>query len=185
MFIWQIRRSREEVTISSMRRELLLPLVVVTLGAGGCSVTRPADPDTVQGRESGLVTNTIYNKTPAGVEPAWIYEIDGEQVNCLRRSTRLSVGEHTIQVWPKDDAPRSQQMVPDHTRIQCEDIAVEEIVINVEPGYRYYIGARTNITRTQSTLVGTGATTFFPEGPSFRWLARRPNPRIMSRVPRA
>jgi hypothetical protein len=73
------------------------------------------------------------------------------------------VGEHTIKVWPKDDAPRSQQMVPDHTRIQREDIVVEDIVIDVEPGYRYYIGARTNITRTKSTIVGT-ETYNFPSG---------------------
>ncbi|KPK61338.1 MAG: hypothetical protein AMJ59_02660 [Gammaproteobacteria bacterium SG8_31] len=163
MFIWQIRLFREEVAMSSMRMEFLLPLVVMTLSAGGCSVTRPADPGMVLGRESGMVTNTIYNKTPAGVEPAWIYEIDGEQVNYLRRSTRLSVGEHTIKVWPKDDAPRSQQMVPDRTRIQREDIVVEDIVIDVEPGYRYYIGARTNITRTKSTIVGT-ETYNFPSG---------------------
>ena len=99
--------------------------------AAGCAVNRAEDAPR---RESGLVTNTILNKTPPGIEPAWIYEIDGKPVNYLRRTFRLTVGEHTIKVWP-----------------------------NVEPGYRYYLGARTNITRTRSTIVGT-ETYSFPTG---------------------
>lgn len=138
-------------------------VVSLLLALQACSVNPTLNPGTAPGRGSGLVTNTIFNKTPPGVEPAWIYEIDGEPVNYLRRSTRLPVGEHSIKVWPRDDAPRSQQLVPDHTRIRRENIIVEEIVIQVEPGYRYYLGARTNITRTKSTILGT-ETHDFPSG---------------------
>ena len=108
-------------------------------------------------------TRTGASRDTAGVEPAWIYEIDGERVNYQRRTFRLPVGEHTIRVWPKDEAPRSQQMVPDEARILREQIVIEGITINVEPGYRYYLGARTNVTRTSSTIVGT-ETYSFPSG---------------------
>ena len=145
------------------RPTALLCALSLFLPLAGCSVNQELNPGTGPGRESGLVTNTIFNKTPPGVEPAWIYEIDGRPVNYLRRSTRLPVGEHRIKVWPRDDAPRSQQLVPDTTRMQRENIVVEEIVIQVEPGYRYYLGARTNITRTRSTILGT-ETYDFPSG---------------------
>jgi hypothetical protein len=107
------------------------------------------------GRESGLVTNTILNYPPAGLARAWIYEIDGQPVAYTRRSFRLPAGEHTLRVWPLDNAPRSQQMVPDHARILRENIRIEEVTIDVQPGYRYYLAARTNIIRFKSTIVGT------------------------------
>lgn len=146
-------------TLPLRKRSTVILLAAVSMAAG-CAVNRAEDAPR---RESGLVTNTILNKTPTGIESAWIYEIDGEPVNYRRRTFRLPVGEHTIKVWPKDDAPRSQQMVPDQARILREDIVVEGITIIVEPGYRYYLGARTNITRTRSTIVGT-ETYSFPTG---------------------
>ena len=56
----------------------------------GCAVNKT--DDSTPKRESGLVTNTILNKTPLGVEPAWIYEIDGEPVavGALRRWKRAA-----------------------------------------------------------------------------------------------
>ena len=132
-------------------------LAVVSLAglAAGCTVNEVMNQGLKEGRESGLVTNTILNKVGPGLERAWIYEIDGEPVTYTRRSFRLPVGEHTLRVWPLDNAPRSQQMVPDNARIIRENIEIEEITIDVEPGYRYYLAARTNITRTSSTIVGT------------------------------
>ena len=125
------------------------------LGGSGCAVNEMMNQGLREGRESGLVTNTIVNKVPLGYERAWIYEIDGEPVAYTRRSFRLPVGEHTLKVWPLDNAPRSQQMVPDLARIRRENIEIESITIDVEPGYRYYLAARTNIVRTRSTIVGT------------------------------
>jgi hypothetical protein len=154
--------SEHAMAIGLLLRALVC-LVFSHVMLAACSVNQTMNEGLEPGRESGMVTNTILNKTPPGVESAWIYEIDGERVNYLRRSFRLPIGEHTIKVWPKDDAPRSQQMVPDETRILREEIVVEEMVVTVEPGYRYYLGARTNITRTRSTIVGT-ETYNFPSG---------------------
>ena len=139
-------------------------IVAVSLVTGCASnqVNQYMNQGLKPGRESGLVTNTILNKVPSRLERAWIYEIDGEPVSYTRRTFRLPVGEHTIKVWPLDNAPRSQQLVPDENRILREEIVVEELSIDIEPGYRYYLGARTNITRTTSTIVGTETYAFKP-----------------------
>jgi hypothetical protein len=142
------------------RSILRVVLLAACAAAAGCSVNEVINPGLHEGRESGLVTNTILNKVPSGLQRAWIYEIDGEPVSYTRRTFRLPVGEHTIKVWPLDNAPRSQQMVPDLARIRREEIVVESITIDVEPGYRYYLAARTNIMRTQSTIVGTETYSF-------------------------
>jgi len=131
-------------------------------GCAGNKVNQVMNQGLKPGRESGLLTNTILNKVPSGLERAWIYEIDGEPVAYTRRTFRLPAGEHTIRVWPLDNAPRSQQKVPDQTRILREEIVVEELTINIEPGYRYYLAARTNITRTTSTIAGTETYRFNP-----------------------
>lgn len=136
----------------------LVRAVAALLACGAlaaCSVNQAMNQGLKPGRESGLVTNTILKYPPPGLERAWIYEIDGEPVVYTRRTFRLPIGEHTFRVWPLDNAPRSQQMVPDHARIRRENILIEEIKINIEPGYRYYLAARTNITRVRSTIVGT------------------------------
>ena len=134
---------------------LLAPLTALLGLTAGCAVNEVMNQGLKEGRESGLVTNTILNKAPLGLERAWIYEIDGEPVTYTRRSFRLPIGEHTLKVWPLDNAPRSQQMVPDLARIRRENIQIESITIDVEPGYRYYLAARTNIIRTRSTIVGS------------------------------
>ena len=141
-------------------RALAVVLLAGLAACGGCAVNGTINQGLKEGRESGLVTNTILNKVPSGLERAWIYEIDGEPVTYTRRSFRLPVGEHTIKVWPLDNAPRSQQMVPDLARVRREDIQIESITIDVEPGYRYYLAARTNIIRTRSTIVGAETYTF-------------------------
>jgi len=134
----------------------------LTTGCAGNQVNQYMNQGLKPGRESGLVTNTILNKVSPRLERAWIYEIDGEPVSYTRRTFRLPIGEHTIKVWPLDNAPRSQQLVPDQNRILREEIVVEELTIDIEPGYRYYLGARTNITRTTSTIVGTETYAFKP-----------------------
>ncbi len=140
----------------------IIVAVSLATGCAGNQVNQYMNQGLKPGRESGLVTNTILNKVPSRLERAWIYEIDGEPVSYTRRTFRLPVGEHTIKVWPLDNAPRSQQLVPDENRILREEIVVEELTIDIEPGYRYYLGARTNITRTTSTIVGTETYAFKP-----------------------
>jgi hypothetical protein len=147
--------------MTAIRACLRVATVAVILAhVGGCAVNEVMNQGLREGRESGLVTNTIYNKVAPGLERAWIYEIDGEPVSYTRRSFRLPIGEHTIKVWPLDNAPRSQQMVPDLARVRRENIAIESITIDVEPGYRYYLAAKTNIVRTRSTIVGTETYSF-------------------------
>lgn len=141
---------------------LLLALLPGVSGCAGNGVNAYMNQGLKPGRESGLLTNTILNKTPPGLERAWIYEIDGEPVSYTRRTFRLPVGEHRVRVWPLDNAPRSQQRVPDENRILREEILVEELTIDIEPGYRYYLAARTNITRTTSTILGTETYRFKP-----------------------
>ena len=114
--------------------------VSLTTGCAGNQVNQYMNQGLKPGRESGLVTNTILNKVSPRLERAWIYEIDGEPVSYTRRTFRLPIGEHTIKVWPLDNAPRSQQLVPDENRILREEIVVEELTIDIEPGYRYYLG---------------------------------------------
>ncbi|MGB5211990.1 MAG: hypothetical protein WBN31_11320 [Gammaproteobacteria bacterium] len=134
----------------------------IAAGCAGNQVNQVMNQGLKPGRESGLITNTILTKVSSGLERAWIYEIDGEHVSYTRRTFRLPAGEHTIKVWPLDNAPRSQQKVPDPGRILREEIVVEELTINIEPGYRYYLAARTNITRTTSTIAGTETYRFRP-----------------------
>lgn len=146
-----------------MQRAYSLLLAATLVLTSACSTTKineTINQGLREGRESGLVTNTILHYPPSGLERAWIYEIDGEPVNYHRRTFRLPIGEHTIRVWPKDSAALNNRMVPDRTRIIRENITVESITINVEPGYRYYLAARTNIVRTRSTIPGTDVTTF-------------------------
>ncbi len=137
-----------------------IAIVAIAIQSARCTDNEVMNQGLREGRESGLVTNTIYNKVSSGLERAWIYEIDGEPVSYTRRSFRLPIGEHTIKVWPLDNAPRSQQMVPDLARVRRENIAIESITIDVEPGYRYYLAAKTNIVRTRSTIVGTETYSF-------------------------
>jgi len=136
--------------------------VSLTAGCAGNQVNQYMNQGLKPGRESGLLTNTILNKVRPGLERAWIYQIDGEPVSYTRRTFRLPIGEHTIKVWPLDNAPRSQQLVPDENRILREEIVVEALTIDIEPGYRYYLAARTNITRTTSTIEGTETYAFKP-----------------------
>ena len=57
-------------------------LTLLALGTG-CSVNEVMNQGLKEGRESGLVTNTIVNRVPMGLERAWIYEIDGERVYAM------------------------------------------------------------------------------------------------------
>lgn len=129
---------------------------------------------------SGVVTNTFLNFPSAEFQRAYIYEIDGELVPHTRRSFRLPAGEHTIRVWPIDSAPRSLQMVPDTVRIRRENISVESITINVQPGHRYFLAARTNVVYTRSTIPGADSFRF-PGASSSSRSCRIPSSRSFSR----
>jgi hypothetical protein len=134
-----------------------LGLAGLVLASAGCAtraayvINQGLDP----ANPSGVITNTFLNFPPPGLERAYIYEIDGKHVPHTRRSFRLPAGEHTIRVWPIDSAPRSLQIVPDLTRIRREQIEVESITIDVKPGHRYFVAARTNVVSAKSTIPGS------------------------------
>lgn len=137
-------------TIADCLNWLLACLLL--LGLGACSTSRQvATPEIVE-QDSALLSNTADEKVPPGLQPAYIYEIDGEPVNYLRDALHLEPGEHRIRVWPRDTTPRSQQMVPDLVRIAMEHIEVLELTLDVKPGYRCYFAARTNIYQTTSVI---------------------------------
>lgn len=99
----------------------------------------------VEPAPTGRVTNTIGELTPGDVEPAHIYEIDGEPVMYQRRSFVLEPGEHRIRVWPEGPP---QRMVPDLAAIEEENIQVDTITLRVQAGHRYLLGARITTSRT-------------------------------------
>lgn len=133
-----------------------LALAGLVIASGGCAtkVQRVINQGLDPANPSGVVTNTFLNFPSPGLERAYIYEIDGKHVPHTRRSFRLPAGEHTIRVWPIDSAPRSLQIVPDLTRIRREQIEVESITIDVRPGHRYFLAARTNVVSARSTIPG-------------------------------
>lgn len=92
-----------------------------------------------------LVVNSIGETMPPDVQPAHIYEIDGEPVPYQRRSYILEPGRHLVRVWPEGPA---QRMVPDVAAIEEEKIQVDAIELDVEAGHRYLLGARVTRTRT-------------------------------------
>jgi len=137
-------------------------LTVFLMLIAGCAtkvqyiVNQGLDPE----NPSGVVTNTFLNFPSPEFQRAYIYEIDGEHVPHTRRSFRLPAGEHTLRVWPIDSAPRSLQIVPDTVRIRRENITVESITIDVQPGHRYFLAARTNVVYTRSTIPGADSYRF-------------------------
>jgi hypothetical protein len=141
---------------SFRRAAVVAVLAGLLLASGGCAtkaryvVNQGLDP----ANPSGVVTNTFLNFPPPGLQRAYIYEIDGKHVPHTRRSFRLPAGEHTIRVWPIDTAPRALQIVPDLARIRRERIEVESITIDVKPGHRYFLAARTNVVSAKSTIPG-------------------------------
>lgn len=130
----------------------LLVVLLLTAMLGGCTaIGTQEEPDGAE-QKSGLLRNTANTKLPPGLESAYIYEIDGAAVNYLRETIHLSPGEHRLRVWPVDNAPRSNQIVPDPVRIAMENIEVLELTVEIRPGYRYVFAARTNISRTRSVI---------------------------------
>ena len=95
------------------------------------------------------VVHTIGEQL-TGVEPAHIYEIDGEEVMYQRRSFQLTPGEHELRVWPEGPA---QRMVPDLEAIERERIQVDAITLTVEAGHHYMIGAKRTRTRPVVEVV--------------------------------
>ena len=129
----------------------VLPHILLALLFTNCaSAPRVERPPT----SSGRVVHTIGEEIGHGVEPAHIYEIDSHPVMFQKRTFSLPAGEHQIRVWPVGPA---QRMVPDLEAIERQEMEVDAITLRVEPGHRYFLGAR----RTRSREVVTVIT---PEG---------------------
>ncbi|MCP4204330.1 MAG: hypothetical protein GY769_20645 [bacterium] len=124
---------------------LLLP---AGLGLLACSANPVPEPLPVP--KDGRVVNTIDEEVGWGIEPAHIYEIDGRPVMYQKRTFSLPAGEHTIRVWPEGPA---QRMVPDLEAIERQQIQVDPLDVVIEPGHRYFIGARQTKTREVVTVL--------------------------------
>ena len=131
-----------------MRRIPLLLLLSLYPWLGACATA--LNQGLQPGDEHGTVVHTIDEDTPPDVEPAHVYEIDGEPVLHQRRSYALSPGEHTLRVWPEGPA---QRMVPDLEAIDRKQIQVDPLTIDVKPGYKYFVAARRTQTRPVVTVV--------------------------------
>lgn len=137
-------------------RHLPLLIALILLGAtgvSGCSsVPGPVPEEDTAG--TALVSFTVGHKLPTGRHPAYVFEIDGQPVNPWRGTYRLSAGKHEIRVWPDLGVPDYQQLIPDPALVAREQITVEAIEIEVWEGHRYYLAARTNVTRTRVSTGG-------------------------------
>jgi hypothetical protein len=124
----------------SVRREIMNTLKILLVGLGtaalvGCATT------TRHSNTHGLVSETAGKSVPSDITPAIIYEIDGQRVPYGRGTHPVEPGLHTMLVWPATAGPRSGTPIPGaHARV--EGIRVEPLVLEVQPGVRYYIGVR-------------------------------------------
>ena len=119
--------------------------LMVALAVAGCAAMGPVETPPPA---NAVVRNTIGFRVVDGVEQGYIYEIDGEVVSYLKDAHILPPGKHRFRVWPREDMAESLIMIPDQVRIEREEISVGEIEIDLQPGYYYWIGARTNVGRT-------------------------------------
>ena len=126
-------------------------IMLVGLGAAalvGCGTT------TNHSGTHGLVSETAGRSIPSNVMPAVIYEIDGQRVAYGRGTHPVEPGLRTMLVWPATAGPRSGTPIPGaHAR--AEGIEVEPLVLEVEPGARYYIGIRVVRHRTYARDGGS------------------------------
>ncbi len=125
-----------------------LPILTcfLSLAVGSCAAVnqglQESDP-------YATVVHTI-GEALTSVEPAHIYEIDGEAVMYQRRSFQLPPGEHELRVWPEGPA---QRMVPDLEMIERESIQVDSMRLRVEAGHHYFLGAKRTRTRPVVEVV--------------------------------
>jgi hypothetical protein len=120
------------------------------LALAGCTINGALNPGLRPEHQFGSVVHSIEEIVPPELEPAHIYEIDGQSVRHERRTFTLTPGQHAIRVWPQGPAQRA---VPDLVEIDQKNIQVEPINIEVEAGYRYVLAARTKRTRTRVDVV--------------------------------
>ena len=113
-------------------------ILLVGLGVAalvGCATT------TRHSSTHALVSETAGKLVPSDITPAIIHESDGLRVAYGRGTHPVEPGLRTMPVWPATAGPRSGTPIPGaHAR--AAGIEVEPLVLQVEPGARYYIGVR-------------------------------------------
>jgi hypothetical protein len=124
----------------------LTGLVVVAVG---CVSNRP--PPVSPDRRGMIVGVRGDAPLPAGIVPAFVWEVDGERVLYDARRHPVDPGLHRIRVWP--DAPESQfRLVPDPVEVDWDRIDLETLEILVQPGHTYRIGAQRDRFEVRSIL---------------------------------
>jgi hypothetical protein len=115
--------------------------VKITLVGLGIAVLAGCATTTREAGTHGLLSETAGRSLPSDVTPAVIYEIDGRRVAYGRGTHPVEPGVRTLLVWPAKAGPRSGTPIPG-AHAGAEGVKVEPLVITVESGARYYIGAR-------------------------------------------
>jgi hypothetical protein len=91
--------------------------------------------------------------SPQGLEPAYVWEIDGARVPQGTARHPVEPGSRVIRVWPNTNESMFR-LVPDPVEIDVNRIDVEALEIAVEPGHAYVVAARRDRFEVRSTLPG-------------------------------
>ena len=130
----------------SARRQLArIVSALIAVMMAGCAAT---PTEATAPPANAVVKNSVKLKAPAGTQSAYIYEIDGEPVSYLKNAHILPPGKHTFRVWPKEGMGEGLVMIPDRVRIARDEITVGLIEIDLQPGFHYWLGARSVVGRT-------------------------------------
>jgi len=89
----------------------------------------------------------------SGLEPAFVWEIDGLRVHHETPRHPVSPGAHRVRVWP-NTTESLFRLVPDPVEIDWNQIHVETLELVVEPGHAYVLAARRDRFEVRSTLPG-------------------------------
>lgn len=118
-----------------MYQSTKLVAYLLTAIVSACATSGPQPEEA-----KGLLTQTAGDRVPAGLEPATIYEIDGERVH-VRRSHLIGTGSHTVRVWPEQHGPRSSMPSP-ADQARREGIRVVGLDVEIVEGERVYLAAK-------------------------------------------
>ncbi|GEM_PF-6900508 len=135
--------------------------ICLLLQMAGCAMM-PADQGDKVVRQRGLITNTVgewgddgnyKTDTKNNIYPAFILEVDGKRLSRYQKSQWLDAGTHEITVWPRNtNIPIAWETIPDYEEIHRRNIEMQKMTLNVQPGYRYFIGVKVVDAVTKSTI---------------------------------
>lgn len=128
----------------STRRVAILIGAAIAMAAPGCrSITVSS--------ATGVVVATVGESVPAGLEPAYVVEIDGRLQSYAQRSFALAPGVHVIRAAPHVPGPTHQ--VPTQEAM-IRHIRNDPLELDVRPGQVYRIALRVLVPPDYTTRTG-------------------------------